>query len=54
MPRADVMATWADVSKADKLLGWRSQVPIEEGLRRAVDWYRTNRDFALTLDLGVM
>jgi UDP-glucuronate 4-epimerase len=52
--RADVLATWADISKAEKLLGWRPQASIEEGLRRSVEWYRANRDFVLPLDLGVM
>jgi UDP-glucuronate 4-epimerase len=52
--RADVMATWADIGKAEKLLGWRPQVPIEEGLRRSVEWYRANRDAILPIDLGVM
>jgi nucleoside-diphosphate-sugar epimerase len=49
---ADVPATWADVSKADRLLGWRPQVGIDEGLRRSVDWYFANRDFARSLELG--
>ena len=29
--------------KAERLLGWRAQTPLEEGLRRTVDWYRENR-----------
>lgn len=49
---ADVPATWADISKARRLLDWSPEVPIEEGLRRAVDWYRENRTMALPLDLG--
>lgn len=49
---ADVPATWADISKARRLLDWSPEVPIEEGLRRAVDWYRENRAIALPLDLG--
>lgn len=49
---ADVPATWADVSKARRLLGWSPQVPIEEGLRRTVAWYRENRDAVLPLQLG--
>ncbi len=36
---ADVPTTWADVSKAARLLDWRPGVPIEEGLRRSVEWY---------------
>jgi UDP-glucuronate 4-epimerase len=44
--KADVMATWADISKAERLLGWRPQVTFEEGVRRAVEWYRENRAWA--------
>ncbi len=49
---ADVPATWADVTKARQLIGWSPQVPIEEGLRRSVAWYRENREFVLPLELG--
>ncbi|NUQ64680.1 MAG: GDP-mannose 4,6-dehydratase [Pirellulales bacterium] len=49
---ADVPATWADVSKARKLLGWTPEVSIEEGLRRSVQWYRENREMVLPLELG--
>lgn len=49
---ADVPATWADVSKAQRLLDWSPQVPIEEGLRRTVAWYRENRDAVLPIQLG--
>jgi UDP-glucuronate 4-epimerase len=50
--RADVTATWADIGKAGKLLDWRPQVSIEDGLRRSVEWYRANREMVLPLDLG--
>ena len=36
----DVPYTCADVSKAERLLGYRSQVPFEEGIRRTVAWYK--------------
>lgn len=36
----DVPYTCADVSKAYKLLGYRAQVPFEEGIRRTVQWYK--------------
>lgn len=41
---ADPLMTWADVSRAENLLGWRPAVGIEEGVRRTVDWYKKNRD----------
>lgn len=30
-----------DASRAYKLLGWRTAMPLEEGLRRTVAWYRS-------------
>jgi len=33
----------ADVSHAEKYLGWRAEVGLEEGLRRLVDWWRAER-----------
>ncbi len=44
--KADMLANWADVSKAGALLGWEAQVPLVEGVRRLVDWYRENRAWA--------
>jgi UDP-glucuronate 4-epimerase len=43
---ADVSATWADIDKARRLLGWRPEVTFAEGVRRLVDWYRQNRGWA--------
>jgi UDP-glucuronate 4-epimerase len=37
----DVPLTWADISKAGKLLGYRPKTPIEDGLKKFVAWYRT-------------
>jgi len=36
----DVPLTWADISKAERLLGYRPAIGIEEGLARFVAWYR--------------
>ena len=44
--RADVQATWAGVEKARRLLDWRPTVSLEEGLRRTIDWYHKNREWA--------
>jgi UDP-glucuronate 4-epimerase len=39
----DVPATYAAVEKAQRLLGFRARVPLDEGLRRSVEWYRRER-----------
>ena len=39
----DVRDSQADVSKAKRLLGFEPRVPLEEGLRHTMDWYRTLR-----------
>ena len=43
---ADARATWADIRKADKLLGWRPQVTFREGITALVEWYQENREWA--------
>jgi UDP-glucose 4-epimerase len=35
----DVRRNFADASKAAALLGWRAEVPLEEGLDRVVRWF---------------
>jgi len=37
----DVRDSQADIGKAQRILGYSPVVPFEEGLRRTVDWYRT-------------
>jgi UDP-glucuronate 4-epimerase len=39
----DVPLTFADVSKAKRLLGYEPQTSIEEGLKKFVEWYRNNK-----------
>lgn len=43
---ADVLATWADISKAERLLHWHPQTPFEEGVAKLIEWYRENREWA--------
>jgi UDP-glucuronate 4-epimerase len=40
---ADLMETWADISKARSLLDWEPQVSLDEGLEKSVQWYMDNR-----------
>jgi UDP-glucuronate 4-epimerase len=49
--KADVRATWANVDKARRLLGWQPQVALEEGVHRLVAWYMENRELARGLEL---
>ena len=50
---ADVLATWADISRAKELLSWRPLVSIEEGIQRTVAWYLENREWVRNVgDLG--
>ena len=43
---ADILATWADIGKAERMLGWRPQVPFKDGVAQLVTWYRENREWA--------
>jgi UDP-glucuronate 4-epimerase len=36
----DVSVTYADISKAKRLLGYQPKVKIEEGIKRFVEWYK--------------
>lgn len=40
MQPGDALETHADVSRLTELTGYRPSVPLEEGLRRFVEWYR--------------
>ncbi len=40
MQPGDVPHTWADISKARRLLGYEPRTSIEEGMKRFVAWYR--------------
>ena len=49
---ADVRATWANIQKAEKFLGWRPQVTFQEGITALVEWYQTNRGWAKDIQTG--
>jgi len=49
--KADLKATWADITKAKEILGWEPKVPLGEGLRRTVEWHKENRDFLREITL---
>jgi UDP-glucuronate 4-epimerase len=39
----DMPATWADISKASRLLGYQPSTPIDQGLAKFVEWFRAAR-----------
>ena len=43
---ADVMSTWADITKAAQLLKWKPECDFKRGLESLVHWYQTNRAWA--------
>jgi UDP-glucuronate 4-epimerase len=50
--KADVRATWANIDKAEMLLGWRPQTDFREGVRQLVEWYEENREWAKEIVTG--
>lgn len=49
--KADMMETWADIEKAKKLLGWKPEIDVDEGLKRTVQWYLENKDWLKDVSL---
>lgn len=49
--KADMSASWADVSKAGNLLGWEPQVGLKDGIARMVEWYKAERSWASQIRL---
>lgn len=49
--KADLLETWADISKAEKLLNWKPKVSFKDGLQSTVDWYLKNKDWLKNIKL---
>jgi len=49
---ADMPASWANVEKARRLLGWEPRVSFAGGARELVEWYRRERDWARNVATG--
>ncbi|MCJ7735503.1 MAG: NAD-dependent epimerase/dehydratase family protein [Anaerolineales bacterium] len=43
---ADMMSSYADVSKAKLILDWEPQVSLADGINQVVEWYRQERSWA--------
>lgn len=44
---SEVERLCADVTRAEQILGWRAEVPLEQGLRQLVQWMKGNMDVHL-------
>ena len=42
-PPSEPLITFADISKARKMLGYEPKVTVEEGLRRFIEWMKTEK-----------
>lgn len=48
MQPGDVNRTFADISRARALLGYRPTTPVEDGIPRFAEWLRTEHNFSAT------
>jgi len=48
---ADMMATWADISKAKDILDWQPTIKIAQGIEAAVAWFKENHSWATKISL---
>jgi len=48
--KADFKTTWADISKADRLLDWRPTVSLDDGLAQCVQWHQQNLPWSADID----
>ena len=44
VPLGDIKKTYANTSKAQKLINWKPKVNLDEGIKRFVNWYKLNND----------
>ena len=49
--KADIKSTWADISKAGRILDWQPQVSVDDGLAACVKWYRDNLPWSAEIEL---
>ena len=48
---ADMSASWADVSKAKKLLGWSPKFTLDSGIAEVVRWYQQENSWASQVNI---
>ncbi len=49
--KADMRATWANIEKAQRLLGWEPKVSLEEGIKGTVEWTLKNWEWVKDINV---
>ena len=49
--KTDINETWADISKAKKLLDWSPKVDFTKGLDLTIEWYMENRSWLKDIEI---
>ena len=50
--KADMKTTWADISKANRLLEWKPAVSLDDGLAQSVAWFHENLPWSAEIELA--
>ncbi|MCL2484824.1 MAG: SDR family NAD(P)-dependent oxidoreductase [Endomicrobia bacterium] len=49
--KADIDATWANITEANKVLGWSPKISLEQGIKKTVNWYLENKSWFKNIKL---
>lgn len=49
--QADMLETWADIGKAERLLVWKPQIGLCEGIKKTAEWFKKNYDIIRNITL---
>lgn len=49
--KTDMYATWADINQAQKLLKWQPETGLDTGIKKTIDWYKSNYSWAKDIEL---
>lgn len=49
--KADMKATCADISKAERLIAWKPEYSLQKGVEKSVRWYNENRNWVRKIAL---
>lgn len=49
--KTDIRSTWADISKAKKILGWQPEISFNQGLQQTIQWHLDNQSWLKSVKL---